>query len=296
MYTIKTNNAEFELRAIEKGIFRVRVSANGEYTESLLSRYNILRESGEDESATFDGETLCLGGVSLSVKNGELTVKGTKEDVAVSFDGYEGAAYKNKGFTLSVSLSDDERLFGLGDESRKSIARRGTVARLDMRNIASYGPIPFMMSTNGWGLLLNCTYASTFDCGAADKDHLVISAHKGMIDFYLFVPESGQLRDILTLQGKIAGNPILLPKFAYGYTFVLNEQTNAREMLYDCLNFRREDISCDMVGLEPQWMTNHYDRSINKTWSEDRFYVPGWMPDGYSGEDTFFYRKIQVCK
>ncbi len=289
MYNIKTNNAEFELRAIEKGIFRVRVSSNGEYTESLLSRYNILRESGEDSEAVFDGETLTLGGVSLKVENGALTLSGTKEDAVITFDGYEGAPYKNKGFTLSVSLSESERLFGLGDESRKSISRRGTVARLDMRNVASYGPMPFIMSTNGWGLLLNCTYASTFDCGAADKDHLVISSHKGMVDFYLFVPESGALKDILALQGKIAGTPILLPKFAYGYTFVLNEQTNAREMLYDCLNFRREDISCDMVGLEPQWMTNHYDRSINKNWSEERFYTPGWMPEGYSGEDTFFY-------
>lgn len=289
MYNIKTENAEFELRAIEKGVLRVRVSADGEYTESLLSRYNILRESGEDAEASFDGKTLKSGAASLSADGGRLVLGGTKENAVFTFDGFEGKPYKNNGFTLSVSLSEGERLFGLGDESRKSIARRGTVARLDMRNIASYGPMPFIMSSNGWGLLLNCTYASTFDCGAADSDRLVIAAHKGMIDFYLFVPESGALRDILELQGKVAGNPILLPKFAYGYTFVLNEQTNAREMLYDCLNFRREDISCDMVGLEPQWMTNHYDRSINKKWSEDRFYTPGWMPEGYSGEDTFFY-------
>ena len=145
------------------------------------------------------------------------------------------------------------------------------------------------MSSEGWGLLLNCTYASTFDCGATNKDFLTIKAHKGQLDFYLFVPESHSLADILCLQGKITGNPIMLPKFAYGYTFVLNEQTTAREMLYDCLNFRREDISCDMVGLEPQWMTRHYDTSIEKKWHEDRFYIPGWLPENQSGPDTFFY-------
>ena len=78
----------------------------------------------------------------------------------------------------------------------------------------------------------------------------------------------------------------MLPKFAYGYTFVLNEQTNAREMLYDCLHFRREDISCDMVGLEPQWMSRHYDTSVGKKFDDDRFYIPGWLPDDQSGPET----------
>lgn len=288
MYKITNGGAEFEIRAVEKGIFRVRISSDGEYTESLLSRYNILRESGEAE-AELNGSSVSLAGVTLTVSDGELRVDGTKVPLCVTYEGYEGAPYKNRGFTLNLSLSDGERLFGLGDESRKSIARRGSVARLDIRNIASYGPMPFIMSSNGWGMLLNCTYASTYDCGAKNPDLLTISAHKGQIDFYLFIPESGKLTDILTLQGKIAGNPILLPKFAYGYTFVLNEQTNAREMLYDCLNFRREDISCDMVGLEPQWMTTHYDTSINKKWDEDRFYIPGWLPENQSGTDTFFY-------
>lgn len=289
MYKIKTNGGEIELRAIEKGIFRVRYSYDGEYAESLLSRYNILRESGEAADASFANDAISLDGVKITAKDGGVTLEGAKAPVNFTFDGFEGKPYKNKGFTLSVSLGEDDRLFGLGDESRTSIARRGSIARLDVRNVASYGPMPFIMSSCGWGLLLNCTYASTFDCGATDKDALVISSHKGTLDFYLFVPQSHTLKDILMLQGRIAGNPVLMPKFAYGYTFVLNEQTNAREMLYDCLNFRREDISCDMVGLEPQWMTQHYDRSIYKKWSEDRFYIPGWLPDNQSGPDTFFY-------
>lgn len=288
MYQITKNGAEFEIRAVEKGIFRVRISSNGEYTESLLSRYNILRESGEAE-AVKNGDTVSYEGVGITACDDGVVLEGAAAPVKITYGGFEDKPYCNRGFTLNLSLTDDERLFGLGDESRKSIARRGSVARLDVRNVASYGPMPFIMSTCGWGMLLNCTYASTFDCGAADKNLLTIKAHKGQIDFYLFVPETGKLTDILTLQGKITGNPILLPKFAYGYTFVLNEQTNAREMLYDCLNFRREDISCDMVGLEPQWMTNHYDRSIHKKWSEDRFYIPGWLPDNQSGPDTFFY-------
>ena len=289
MYNIKTNNANIELRCVENGIFRVRISTTEEFPESLLSKYNILRESGECCCASFDGAKLSCGDFSLAVEGESVILSGTKSPVKFTYDGFEGKAYKNKGFTLGISLDDEERIFGLGDESRDHIARRGTVSRIDIRNIASYGPIPYIMSSNGWGVLLNCTYASVFDIGATDKNLISISAHKGIVDFYIFAPKSGKLADILELHGRVAGKPIMMPKFAYGYTFVLNEQTNAREMLYDCLNFRREDISCDMVGLEPQWMTKHYDTSIDKKWDEERFYIPGWLPDNQSGPETFFY-------
>ena len=168
MYQITKNGAEFEIRAVEKGIFRVRVSSDGEYAESLLSRYNILRESGEAE-AKKDGDTVSFEGVSLSVCDDGILMEGAAAPVKITYDGFEGKPYNNRGFTLNLSLTEDERLFGLGDESRKSIARRGSVARLDVRNVASYGPMPFIMSTCGWGMLLNCTYASTFDCGAANR-------------------------------------------------------------------------------------------------------------------------------
>lgn len=287
MYNFNFANANFEIRTIEEGLFRIRM-AKGEFDESLLSKYNILRESGEVE-AKVDGNTVCLGDASVEIIESGVIVRGTKEPVKITFDGFEGKPYRDKGFTINLTMTEDERIFGLGDESRENIARRGTFSRVDIRNIASYGPMPFIMSTNGWGMLLNCTYASTYDCGKADPNTITIAAHKGQVDFYFYVPKSHDLKDILTLNGKIAGNPVMMPKFAYGYTCVLNEQTNAREMLYDCLNFRREDISCDMIGLEPQWMSKHYDRSIDKQWDKDRFFIPDWLPENQSGPDTFMY-------
>lgn len=294
MYNIKTQNANFEIRTVAEGIFRVRIARGEEFKETLLSKYNILQEPGEVE-ANVSGNTVSLGTASLEIADdGTMTFSGTKAPVKVTYTGFEGKAYNDKGFTLNLSMTDDERIFGLGDESRENIARRGTFSRLDIRNIASYGPMPYIMSTNGWGLLLNCTYASTIDCGKEDANTITIAAHKGQVDFYFYVAESHDIKDILALNGKIAGTPVLMPKFAYGYTCVLNEQTNAREMLFDCLNFRREDISCDMIGLEPQWMSRHYDRSIDKQWDKERFFIPDWLPENQSGPDTFMYALRQL--
>ena len=299
MFNFNSNGKLFEIRVIDDGIFRFRTAFNSGFTETLLSRYNILNERGEIEADCAENDdsfSVTSNGIGLIVDKhtGSLTVTGTKAPVTFDFDGFNGKEYTNRGFTINVTLDKDERLFGLGDESRTNIARRGTESRLDIRNIASYGPIPFIMSSNGYGILLNCTYANTFDIGKSDPDKMVIASHKGTIDFYLFVSTSYKLTDILNKQSEIAGKPLMMPKSFYGYTFVLNEQTNAREMLWDCLMFRREGIPCDMVGLEPQWMSKHYDRSINKKFDDDRFYLPGWLPQNQSGPETFFYSLRQM--
>ena len=135
------------------------MSRRSDFRESLLSRYNILKEKGDCAAEFAENDqtvSITYDGVGLIVNKatGSLTVTGTKEPLTFDFDGYEGNEYTNHGFTLTSSLSADERLFGLGDESRTSIARRGTFSRLDIRNIASYGPVPFIMSSNGYGLLL----------------------------------------------------------------------------------------------------------------------------------------------
>ena len=152
----KNPRREYEITSVDKGIFHVRVSADGTYAETLLTRYNILKETETDTGASVSDSTITQGRFSLTVTpESTLRVEGTKEPLVFHFDGYEGKPYQNKGFTLQIDLHKKERLYGLGDESRESISRRNSVSRLDIRNIASYGPIPYIMSMNGWGMLLS---------------------------------------------------------------------------------------------------------------------------------------------
>lgn len=64
--------------------------------------------------------------------------------------------------------------------------------------------------------------------------------------------------------------------------------------MQNCLMFRREKIPCDIMGLEPGWMSKHYDFSVDKKWDDTRFYRPYWMPENYSGSGTFFYNLRQM--
>lgn len=294
MYNIHSGGIDFEIREVFDGVIRIRAGVGGKFRETLLERYSLL-DGGGDIAGTASDTTVSFGDIGVELDGTTVRVTGAARPLNITVADYNGdGAYAGSDYTLGFDLSDGERLFGLGDESRDSIARRGTVARMDVKNVVSYGPIPYVMSSDGWGLLVCNTYVHTYDIGAADKDRMTVRARRGGVDFYLFLPASHRLRDIIALYTKVAGKPIMLPKFAYGYTFVLNEQTNVREMLWDCKMFRREKIACDMVGLEPQWMSVIYDTTVDKKFGPDRFYIPTWLPENTSSDYTFFYNLRQM--
>ena len=281
IFTYKTESRVSELRAIDEGIFRVRVSETGKFRESLLSRYNILEEKPKDIKASFDGGVLSTERFTLTLSGDTLCVKGEGHELTFSLSPGE------EGFHIALPLTENERLYGLGDENRDGIMKRGRVARLWQTDYVGYGPIPFLMSSSGWGLLVNCTFEHTYDMGVANKDLLSIDAQKGGLDLYIFL--ASDMKGVLNLYTDVSGKPIMLPKSAYGFTFVCNEQITARETVEDCASFRRYGIPCDIIGLEPGWMEKHYDFSTEKKWDQGRFHFPSWEPKNYSGIFSFCY-------
>lgn len=295
MYRTTSMGTDFEISFPSEGIVRIRAGMGGRFRETLFERYGILAGGDDLPSTLTDEGTVQNGNISVAINDDcSLTVSGAKRKLDIGISGYNGDKYVGSDFTLKIGITEGERLFGLGDNNRTSIARRGTTARMDVKNVVSYGPIPYVMSSDGWGILVSCTYVHTYDLGVEDPDAITVRAQRGGVDIYLFMPKSHDLRDIVELYTRISGKPVMLPKFAYGYTFVLNEQTNAREMLWDCKTFRREGIACDMIGLEPQWMETYYDTSTEKRWDPDRFYIPTWLPENTSSDYTFFYNLRQL--
>ena len=182
----------------------------------------------------------------------------------------------DSGFRAVFALSPGENLYGFGDENRDRIQKRGSAGSMVLRNVASYVPIPFLMSTGGWAVFMNTTWFHRFDAGATDPDRLVFSAERGGLDLYLIAGES--LPQLLDRYTELTGRPHLLPQSGYGLTFVCDERgVRARDVLYEAYEFRRHEIPCDTIGLEPDWMERHYDFSIEKDWSKDRFHIPFWL-------------------
>ncbi len=292
MYSLNYGAARLIADAVGDGIFRVRLSAGLKPHPSLLTRFNFLSEPAPNVKCE-----ACEGEIETVLKLERTELKINRENPQLLFKGLRfgvelvlpSLKLGEEGFAFTVSLENGERIYGLGDESRDGLNKRGRRAVIWLTDITSYGPIPFMISSNGWGMFVNSTYRMDCDIGATDPEKIVIRAEKGELDIYLFSADSPM--GVLQKYTEIAGKPILLPKSAYGLTFVENEESGAREMLDDCVRFRREDIPCDIIGLEPGWMSKYYDFSVEKAWNNERFWLP-WEPyqtiHGNSSEQTFF--------
>lgn len=260
MYTVKN---------LTKDIFHI---FEGEKSTCLLSKYGILCPDPEENVPS---DALIPSGENA------FTLKGGKRDVTAEIIKH------GKGFEITVKLSAKERLFGLGDSTRDRVMVRGTKATMDIANISSYGPLNVLLSSDGWGFILNTTFASVFDCDSDGNGVFSAYSTGGGVDFYLVCGDG--LPEILSNITYVTGRPCMLPKFAYGLTFVENEEIDIRSLLWDIKSLRERNIPCDTIGLEPSWMETFYDFSVNKKWNPKRFPLTDWEPENYSGDFSFFH-------
>ncbi len=286
--SVTMNYGVWTLSALAEGIYRVQLRRDERQRESMLTRYGIVkRDLGEVEVREVEGG-LAVGDSSARFEGDKLVLKAAAGyELTLDMADTALAEYRYGGFKVRVPLTDEERFFGLGDETRETLMKRGRVTDLWQANVTSYGPIPYLMSSKGWSVMMNLTYRHRYDMGKTKADELVIDAQKGMLDIYVFLGSS--MKDALDKYTSVSGRPVILPKAAYGLTFVNNEFENARDMLENGLRFRREKIPCDILGLEPGWMSKHYDYSTDKKWDSGRFYLPYWLPENYSGSWSFCF-------
>lgn len=263
-------------------LFRIRYSKTGVWTESGLNRYGIL--AGGFPEATFE-QTESGGAWTIATKQARIVVD--RKDGAIALTAADGEiqtrqaapTYEtNGGYEVSFSLAKEERLYGMGDVSRENIMRRGGVYEFWVRNVKAYIPIPVVLSSRGWGLLMNTTWRNTIDAGKTDPDRLLCTAGRSDLDYYLF--SGSDYRSLLDTYTSLSGRPALLPIWGYAFTYVANENIDAFQMMNEALTFRRERMPCDVIGLEPGWMSKNYDASTEKAWHPQRFPIPKWAPKG----------------
>lgn len=290
-FETKTANGTFRVTPITPHLFRIQMNVKGEFRDGALLRYGILKNNWPETKAS---EKKDQDGIRISTEAAQVLIR---QDGSLAFSDQKNLSLESaapltasgNGFDASFKLSSSEKIYGFGDVTRERIEKRGFRTAMWVRNVASYVPIPWIMSNAGWGMFVSTTFRHFIDAGHSEKNTLRFWGRKGELDFYLISGDS--LPTLLERYTELAGRPRLLPMWAYGLTFVCNQQANAREMVDDCLQLRREGIPCDVIGLEPGWMSKHYDYSVDKDWHPERFYIPSWVRkpgDASAGNDQTF--------
>lgn len=181
---------------------------------------------------------------------------------------------------LSISMENGERFYGGGSTSRDHIQHRGEFLRMWTTYQQTEIPMPFMMSSRGWGVYNNSTRKSFFDIGSQQKTKFNIINTFDEADFFLMMGKD--MPAILNEYTLVTGRTYVLPKWAYGLCFGPNMREEQFDILNDAVRFRQFDVPCDVFWLEPQWMEKRYDFSTKKKWNYDRFSPePYWLQDQY---------------
>ena len=193
---------------------------------------------------------------------------------------------------ISMSMEDGERFYGGGSTSREHIQHRGEMLRMWTAYQHTEIPMPFMMSSRGWGIFNNTTRKNHFDVGCTDPERFNIYNTADVADFYLML--GSDMPSVLDLYTQITGRTYVLPKWAYGFAFGPNMREDQWAILSDAANFRQMGVPVDLFWLEPQWMEKRYDFSTKKKWNYDRFSPePYWLQNSMPKK---YYPRLFVGK
>ena len=168
---------------------------------------------------------------------------------------------------LAASLGD-EFLAGTG-ERFDHVDPRGQIVAMHMAldggsesgTNERHVPIPFLVSSRGWGLFVQSREAGAFDVGKTKGDALAATIEGGAIDAYLFVN-----RDPLAIVAKYnqrVGLPRALPREALAPMYWRNEWANDGVALGDAQELRTRHIPTTSFWIDNPWQTSYNDFTLD---------------------------------
>jgi alpha-D-xyloside xylohydrolase len=195
-----------------------------------------------------------------------------------------------RGTTVLLALEPGEELYGFGlqmlsfnQRGKKKTLRVNADPRMDSGD--SHAPVPFYVTTRGYGVFVDTARYATFCCGTARRveeqtsDQRVgyaedapklqeneqgfvtvqVDEAKGA-DVYLFGGPT--MLDAVRRFNLFAGGGVNPPEWGLGFWYRTQARADSEEVIRFAKEFRERKIPCDVIGLEPGWQSHAYSCSF----------------------------------
>ena len=209
-----------------------------------------------------------------------------------------------RGCTVRLPLRPDEQIFGFGlqllsfaQRGKKKVARVNADPKIDTGD--SHAPVPFYVTTEGIGILVDTARYVTFYFGDArpkpihaaqemagganldpnythtvkedETGYIVIDVpHVAGIDIYLFA--GPDMLNAVKRYNLFSGGGHVPPEWGLGFWYRHAAHATQQSALALASEFRDRKIPCDVLGLEPGWQSHAYPCTF--VWDRDRFADP----------------------
>ncbi len=301
---------------IAKGILRIRLSEN--HAGTLAERYGILTlpenfadsgiETGDNCVTLPNGRVLNFNIIEGNSSEYNSLHESLCEEFKSNYTDFQaiiGAPELNSAptpipedvlppedcYAISFSINESENFYGLGEAIRDRIELRGRAYQNWARYQYNEIPIPVVVSNEGWGIFINARARSFVDIGKRASDKLTVLGEDDELDIFILCGST--ITEMLDKYTFLTGKIMLLPKWAYGLTYIAPIWANQFEVMAQAERMRREHIPCDMISLEPGWMTEFYDYSTKKEWELKRFHIMSYMREGSSVSEVTFIKALK---
>lgn len=219
------------------------------------------------------------------------------EDCPLSVDAITGKQI-SRGFQVTLPLGVDEQLYGLGLQlfSMNQRGKKKTL-RVNSDPVAdtgdSHAPVPFYVTTSGYGVLVDTLRYMTVYCGSAarrldadcasSKPGGAASSAAGAEELYESQARSGDAQVIIDIPSArgvdlylfagpdmqqavqrynlFSGSGCLPPMWGLGVWYRCKSDFTELDVLAMAEKFRNDGIPCDVIGLEPGWQSHAYSCS-----------------------------------
>ncbi len=214
----------------------------------------------------------------------------------------EGAV-TSRGSLVRIPLESQERMYGFGlqmlsfqQRSKKRIIRVNADPKGDSGD--SHAPVPFYVTTKGYGVLVDTFRHAEFYCGEAHpkptramtattlqvntpqqmragdrgraSEVLVEVPRCAGVDVYVFAGPT--MLQAVQRYNLFSGGGVLPPAWGLGFWYRPEMHLSAKAVLALAEELRSRKIPCDVLGLEPGWQTHAY--SCTFAWDRSRFPNP----------------------
>jgi alpha-D-xyloside xylohydrolase len=179
----------------------------------------------------------------------------------------------------TFELSPDEKIFGCG-ESFTRLNKRGqkivayTRDGMGVQNQWMYKPVPFFMSSNGYGMFVHTSTPVTFDFGNTFDQHNTIYTGDENIDIFIFM---GSPKEILSDYTALTGRSPMPPLWSFGLWMSRITYKAEAEVRDVAKKLREYRIPSDVIHLDTGWFET--DWRSNYQFSTSRFNDPKKMID-----------------
>lgn len=183
----------------------------------------------------------------------------------------------SRSMAASFRLAPDEKIFGCG-ESFTRLNKRGQKLVLFVQDAMGaqsqrmYKPIPFFMSSRGYGMFVHTSAPVTFDFGHDFDQSTVIYAGDEVLDLFLFF---GSPKEVLSEYTAITGRSPVPPLWSFGLwmsRITYNSEDQVRDV---AAKLREHRIPTDVIHLDTGWFET--DWQCDFRFSKSRFHNPAKM-------------------